>query len=107
MTLAELIPSQRGSLPHPLEPWLWPASAHHLPAGDLSVGDVSLMAVARIVRDEGVSLDVCSEGELAVGAAADFPAERIMPHVIAVEGGRSWPLVRRKSVEDLLLRDVG
>ena len=46
MTLRELIPTLRSSLPHPLEPWLWPASTHHLPGGDLSVGGASLVGVA-------------------------------------------------------------
>ncbi|MFT4087679.1 MAG: diaminopimelate decarboxylase [Gordonia sp. (in: high G+C Gram-positive bacteria)] len=36
--------------------------------------------VARWVRDEGLSLDVCSGGELAVALRADFPAERIALH---------------------------
>ena len=36
--------------------------------------------VARWVRDEGLSLDVCSGGELAVALHADFPAERIALH---------------------------
>src|SRR5215467_508363 len=113
MTLAELIPSLRSSLPHPLEPWLWPSSTHYIPGGDLSVGGASLVgvaaqygtpsyvldlaefrarcvtyrqafhgadvayagkalltrAVARIVDDEGLGLDVCSAGELAVAAS--------------------------------------
>jgi diaminopimelate decarboxylase len=46
VTLADLIPSLRSSLPHPLEPWLWPASTQHLPGGDLSVGGSSLSGVA-------------------------------------------------------------
>lgn len=134
MTLADLIPSLRGSLPHQLEPWLWPESTHHLPGGDLSVGGVSLTglasrygtpayvldtgefrlrcrayrdafiggevayagkalltrAVARMVRDEGLSLDVCSEGELAVAAAADFPADRIILHGNAKPRALLW-----------------
>jgi diaminopimelate decarboxylase len=36
--------------------------------------------VARWVRDEGLSLDVCSGGELAVALYAGFPAERIALH---------------------------
>ncbi|MFF3569332.1 diaminopimelate decarboxylase [Nocardia jiangxiensis] len=36
--------------------------------------------VARWVRDEGLSLDVCSGGELAVALHAGFPAERIALH---------------------------
>lgn len=36
--------------------------------------------VARWVADEGLSLDVASEGELAVALAAGFPADRITVH---------------------------
>ncbi|MFI6869894.1 diaminopimelate decarboxylase [Nocardia sp. NPDC050406] len=36
--------------------------------------------VARWIRDEGLSLDVCSGGELAVALNAGFPAERIALH---------------------------
>ncbi|WP_024802483.1 diaminopimelate decarboxylase [Nocardia sp. BMG51109] len=36
--------------------------------------------VARWVRDEGLYLDVCSGGELAVALYADFPAHRIALH---------------------------
>ncbi len=52
--------------------------------------------VARWVADEGLSLDVCSGGELAVALRAGFPAERIAFHgnnksndelVAAVEAG--------------------
>jgi hypothetical protein len=124
MTLAELIPSLRSSLPHPLEPWLWPASTHHVPGGDLSVGGPSLVgvaaehgtpanvldlaefrarcatyrsafdgadvayagkalltrAVARIIDDEGLSLDVCSAGEPALARDVRFPADRVILH---------------------------
>jgi diaminopimelate decarboxylase len=37
-------------------------------------------AMARWVDEEGLSLDVCSEGELAVATSAGFPAERIVLH---------------------------
>ncbi|MFB4313173.1 diaminopimelate decarboxylase [Actinomadura sp. 21ATH] len=37
-------------------------------------------AVARWVKEEGLGLDVCSGGELAVAMAADFPPERITMH---------------------------
>jgi diaminopimelate decarboxylase len=124
VTLAELIPTLRSSLPHPLEPWLWPASTKHLPGGDLSVGGVSLLglattygtpayvldtgefgdrcdtyraafhdgevayagkalltrAVVAMVDAHGLSLDVCSEGELELALAQRFPAERIILH---------------------------
>ncbi|MGW4330824.1 diaminopimelate decarboxylase [Nocardia sp. NPDC004573] len=36
--------------------------------------------VARWIRDEGLSLDVCSGGELAIALHAGFPAERIALH---------------------------
>jgi diaminopimelate decarboxylase len=36
--------------------------------------------IARWVRDEGLGLDVCSGGELAVALRADFPPERITFH---------------------------
>lgn len=135
MTLADLIPSLRSSIPHPLEPWLWPASTRHVPGGDLSVGGVSLVgvaarygtpayvldvaefqsrcatyrhafgdgevayagkalltkAVARIVDEQGLSLDVCSEGELAVAVAARFPVDRMILHGNA----KSTSLLRR------------
>lgn len=37
-------------------------------------------AMARWVDEEGLSLDVCSEGELAVARSVGFPAERILLH---------------------------
>jgi diaminopimelate decarboxylase len=37
-------------------------------------------AMARWVRQEDLSLDVCSAGELAVARAASFPAQRILMH---------------------------
>ncbi|MGH3716185.1 MAG: diaminopimelate decarboxylase [Micromonosporaceae bacterium] len=37
-------------------------------------------AVARIVAEEGLGLDVCTGGELAVALAADFPPERLGLH---------------------------
>ncbi|RAY12173.1 diaminopimelate decarboxylase [Actinomadura craniellae] len=36
--------------------------------------------MARWIAEEGLSLDVCSAGELAVARAAGFPAERILMH---------------------------
>ncbi|WP_330343282.1 diaminopimelate decarboxylase [Streptomyces sp. NBC_00557] len=35
---------------------------------------------ARIAKETGLSLDVCTEGELAYAKAVDFPAERILLH---------------------------
>ena len=37
-------------------------------------------AVARWVAEEGLSLDVCTGGELAVALAAGFPVERLLFH---------------------------
>ncbi|MHA3704026.1 diaminopimelate decarboxylase [Jatrophihabitans sp. YIM 134969] len=63
MTLADIIPSLRSSLPHPLEPWLWPSSTRHVPGGDLSVGGVRLAAVA---REYGTPVNVLDTGEFRV-----------------------------------------
>jgi len=65
-------------------------SVHYAAKAFLSV------AVARWVQEEGLSLDVCSGGELAVALRAGFPPERIALHgnnkstaelVAAVEAG--------------------
>jgi diaminopimelate decarboxylase len=37
-------------------------------------------AMARWIAEEGLSLDVCSAGELAVARSVDFPADRILMH---------------------------
>ena len=37
-------------------------------------------AMARLVDDEALSLDVCSAGELAVAASVDFPGDRVILH---------------------------
>lgn len=135
MTLADIIPSLRDSLPHPLEPWLWPTSTRHLPAGDMAIGGVSLRAltaahgtgtyvldvgefrsrcaqyrrafhdgevayagkalltraVVRMVEEEGLALDICSEGEFALARSAGFPADRLVLHGNA----KSTGLLRR------------
>ena len=36
--------------------------------------------MVRWVDEEGLSLDVCSEGELAVASSVGFPADRILLH---------------------------
>ncbi|KAA2261026.1 diaminopimelate decarboxylase [Solihabitans fulvus] len=41
---------------------------------------LSCKAVVRWIDEEGLSLDVCSAGELAVARAVGFPAERIVMH---------------------------
>lgn len=57
MTLAEQLPSLRRSLPHPIEPWLWPASTQNLPRGDLSIGGVSLVSLAALQGSPSQILD--------------------------------------------------
>jgi diaminopimelate decarboxylase len=51
-----------------------PALVHYASKAFLSV------EVARWVAEEGLSIDVCSGGELAVAIRADFPPERITLH---------------------------
>jgi diaminopimelate decarboxylase len=51
-----------------------PALVHYASKAFLSV------TIARWVHEEGLSLDVCSGGELAVALRAGFPAERIAMH---------------------------
>lgn len=51
-----------------------PARVHYASKAFLCV------AIARWVAEEGLSLDVCSGGELAVASRAGFPAERITMH---------------------------
>ncbi len=51
-----------------------PALVHYAAKAFLSV------TIARWVAEEGLSLDVCSGGELAIALRADFPAERITLH---------------------------
>jgi diaminopimelate decarboxylase len=67
-----------------------PTLVHYASKAFLSV------AVARWVAEEGLSIDVCSGGELAIALRADFPAARIALHgnnksvaelVAAVEAG--------------------
>ncbi|MFC3455654.1 diaminopimelate decarboxylase [Amycolatopsis speibonae] len=67
-----------------------PALVHYASKAFLSI------EIARWVAEQGLSLDVCSGGELAVAQRANFPAERITFHgnnkslaelEVAVEGG--------------------
>jgi diaminopimelate decarboxylase len=51
-------------------------------------------AVARWVAEEGLGLDVCTGGELAIALAAGFPAERI-----ALHGNNKSPAELRRAVE--------
>ncbi|MER7083875.1 diaminopimelate decarboxylase [Saccharopolyspora kobensis] len=122
MTLAELLPTYRRSLPEKLPAEIWPDAAVAMPSGDLVVSGVSLTELAdrfgtpgyvldlptlrarcrayraldaeiayagkaflcrrmaRLIAEEGLSLDVCSGGELATALSAGFPAERILLH---------------------------
>ena len=54
----------------------WPSGADVAYAGKAFLSK----AVVRIVAEEGLGLDVCTGGELAVALAADFPAERLWFH---------------------------
>ncbi|MDA3649392.1 diaminopimelate decarboxylase [Saccharopolyspora indica] len=122
MTLAELLPTYRRSLPEKLPAEIWPDAAVAMPSGDLVVSGVSLTELAdrfgtpgyvldlptlraqcrayraldaeiayagkaflcrrmaRLIAEEGLSLDVCSGGELTTALSAGFPAERILLH---------------------------
>jgi diaminopimelate decarboxylase len=124
VTLPELLPSLRSSLPPHLDPNIWPLTAREGLCGEVLVGGVELSkiakeygtptyvldetdirqrcrdyraafpeaevayaskallcrAVAGWVQEEGLSLDVCSAGEIAVAAAAGFPAWRMVLH---------------------------
>jgi diaminopimelate decarboxylase len=53
-----------------------------LPDVEISYAGKALLtrAVARWMREEGLNLDVCSAGELAVARRAGFPGERITVH---------------------------
>jgi diaminopimelate decarboxylase len=51
-------------------------------------------AMAAWIREEGLSLDVCSGGELAIARSVGFPAERIIFH-----GNAKTPLELRDAVE--------
>ena len=63
--------------------------------------------VARWVADEGLSLDVCSGGELAVALRAGFPAQRIAFHgnnksideITAVAAWEPWKIEGRGSMQ--------
>ena len=54
----------------------WPSG------GDVAYAGKAFLAkaVVRIVQEEGLALDVCTGGELAVALAADFPADRLFFH---------------------------
>lgn len=109
---------------NPLDPAVWPATAHATASGDLEIGGVRSSELAlrygtplhvldetgvrercraflralpdaevayagkaflcrgtlRWIHEEGLSLDVCSAGELAVARRLGFPAGRILMH---------------------------
>jgi diaminopimelate decarboxylase len=54
----------------------WPSGARVAYAGKAFLAK----AVVRIVQEEGLDLDVCTGGELAVALAAGFPADRLFFH---------------------------
>ncbi len=61
----------------------WRAAFEGWPAGaDVAYAGKALLTkgVVRIIAEEGLGLDVCTGGELAVALAADFPADRIWFH---------------------------
>ncbi|GAA0386469.1 diaminopimelate decarboxylase [Microbispora corallina] len=58
-------------------------------------------AMAAWVRSEGLSLDVCSAGELAVARSAGFPADRIILH-----GNAKTPADLRAAVDERVGRVV-
>src|SRR5664280_1466232 len=64
-----------------LDPTVWPRTAGAAD-GDVYYAGKSFLcvAVARWVAAEGLSLDVCTGGELAVAERAGFPADRILFH---------------------------
>jgi diaminopimelate decarboxylase len=52
------------------------------PDGDVAYAGKALLtrAIIRLIEEEGLHLDVCSEGELALAASVRFPADRIILH---------------------------
>jgi diaminopimelate decarboxylase len=58
------------------------AYARALPGAEIAYAGKAFLcrAMANWISQEGLSLDVCSAGELAVACSAGFPAERILLH---------------------------
>ena len=54
----------------------WPSGADVAYAGKAFLAK----AVVRVIQEEGLGLDVCTGGELAVALAAGFPPERMWFH---------------------------
>jgi diaminopimelate decarboxylase len=74
----------------------------HCEAGDVIAADVPLPADVRA----GDLLAVPCTGAYHHSMASNYN-QVARPPVIAVRGGRAWPLVRRETGEDLIRRDVG
>jgi diaminopimelate decarboxylase len=74
----------------------------HCEAGDVIARDVPLPADVR----PGDLLAVPCTGAYHHSMASNYN-QVARPPVIAVRGGRAWPLVRRETAEDLIRRDVG
>lgn len=74
----------------------------HCEAGDVIASDVPLPADIR----PGDLLAVPCTGAYHHSMASNYN-QVMRPPVIAVRGGRAWPLVRRETAEDLIRRDVG
>jgi len=76
--------------------------ARHCEAGDVIAADVPLPADVR----PGDLLAVPCTGAYHHSMASNYN-QVARPPVVAVRGGRAWPLVRRETAEDLIRRDVG
>jgi diaminopimelate decarboxylase len=74
----------------------------HCEAGDVIAADVPLPADLR----PGDLLAVPCTGAYHHSMASNYN-QVTRPPVVAVRGGRAWPLVRRETLEDLIRRDVG
>jgi diaminopimelate decarboxylase len=74
----------------------------HCEAGDVIAADVPLPADVRA----GDLLAVPCTGAYHHSMASNYN-QVTRPPVVAVRGGRAWPLVRRETGEDLIRRDVG
>ena len=74
----------------------------HCEAGDVIAEDVPLPADVR----PGDLLAVPRTGAYHHSMASNYN-QVTRPPVVAVRGGRAWPLVRRETAEDLIRRDVG
>ncbi|MEV0045583.1 hypothetical protein AB0H60_19255 [Nocardia rhamnosiphila] len=71
MTLLETIPSLQPAIPPRLSPAIWPHGTEYDSEGRITVGGVALT---------GLSIDVCSGGELAVALSAGVDPRRLILH---------------------------